>query len=59
MIAAQGAGVHGIGYANKPHKRELLADSGAIAVVDSMTQILGALDSSDQGERRPSHAACH
>lgn len=43
ITAATAAGVHSIGYANKPGKRERLTDAGADAIVDSMAPIATAM----------------
>ncbi|MFI9322290.1 HAD family hydrolase [Kitasatospora aureofaciens] len=42
--AGEAAGVHTIGYANKPGKNDKLAAAGAIAIVESMSAIAIALE---------------
>jgi HAD superfamily hydrolase (TIGR01509 family) len=44
--AGQAAGIHSIGYANKPGKREALIAAGAEVVIDTMAQLATALRAS-------------
>ncbi|GAA0473691.1 hydrolase [Paractinoplanes deccanensis] len=41
--AGRAAGIPTVGYANKPGKREKLAEAGAVTVIDSMHQLAEAL----------------
>ncbi|PZT75135.1 MULTISPECIES: HAD family hydrolase [unclassified Streptomyces] len=43
VLAGEAAGVDTIGYANKPGKKDVLQDAGAVAVVESMKAIADAL----------------
>jgi phosphoglycolate phosphatase-like HAD superfamily hydrolase len=43
MTAARLAGVAAVGYANKPGKREALADAGADVVIDDMEALVQAV----------------
>jgi HAD superfamily hydrolase (TIGR01509 family) len=43
MISANAIGVHRVGYANKPRKREALAEAGADFIIASMAQLQDAL----------------
>ncbi len=38
---AQSRGVHSVGFANKPGKREALQEAGAEFVIESMTELAG------------------
>lgn len=44
MLSAHEAGVHSVGYANRPGKDEVLAAAGADVIITSMTELPACLD---------------